>query len=231
MRARRQRVRRWRHARRASRGGRAVHQPGLLVLPAGRCDHGQAGAASRRRRDHPAGDLLGSARLEGHAGPPGQHAIAAGLCRRGTFPALASIRRRSVVAGRIGTVGGRESEIRAIDRAGGECAGPRIDRRTHPRRWPRDAPRREGRRRPPSSRSVGLARPRPPLRSVAAKMAGARWRYANAVISEAPLGAWAGGAKHDRRSRPPAACLRARRATQCWCGRAPPARSSPRSYL
>ena len=53
---------------RAARGDRAVHQPGLLVLPAGRQAARRTCARSLRDRAEPCGRLLGLSRLEGHAG-------------------------------------------------------------------------------------------------------------------------------------------------------------------
>ena len=54
--------------RRAARGHRAVHQPRLFVLSAGRQIARRTGARSVAADDEPAGRLLGLSRLEGHAG-------------------------------------------------------------------------------------------------------------------------------------------------------------------
>ena len=59
---------------------RAVHEPGLLVLSAGRCVYGGAGTPyGRDRADFPC-RLLGLSRLEGHARPAVLFGQAAGLC-------------------------------------------------------------------------------------------------------------------------------------------------------
>ena len=54
--------------RRAARRRRAIHQPGLFLLPAGRPPAGPTRAGSLADRAQRAGRLLGLSRLEGHAG-------------------------------------------------------------------------------------------------------------------------------------------------------------------
>ena len=67
-------------------GARALHQPGLLVLPAGRRAPDRARRPRGGDRAGAARGLLGLSRLEGRVRPAGQHRPAARLCQGGAQP-------------------------------------------------------------------------------------------------------------------------------------------------
>ena len=116
---------------RPARRGRAIHQPGLLVVsPRRRAAH-QAGARARPDSAVAAGRLLGSARLEGHPGAPRLYGATEGLCRQarrrhGLYAAgcdqrargrrrLASLRHR---IGRLRDGSGPDGSARRCEQAG-----------------------------------------------------------------------------------------------------------------
>ena len=73
----------WRDRRgRPARRGRAIHQPGLLVVSPGRRAAHQARARARPDSAVAAGRLLGSARVEGHPGAPQLYRATESLCRQ-----------------------------------------------------------------------------------------------------------------------------------------------------
>ena len=185
-------------------GARALHQPGLLLLPAGgRAPH----RARRPRRGDRAGAarrLLGLSRLEGRLRPARQHRPPARLRQGGAQPvdlhpgdgragrgAGEGPRRRRASWRRSPRTGQRppEAELDAGARRRHALDPPRADRRPRPGR--------------PTSTSCASCRPRR-WRSRRGENAGRTVTYTNIVTDWETIAHWDGAAPLDMRYEGPA---------------------------